>query len=158
MTDPNVLGGDQFGLKFIFASGDTRIVQLFRAAGMGASSDASELPNELLSLQEANSGLEGSAYAVPVGKVFYMLAFTCYSESSNDLKLSIQRNSTINNQLLGDNLYQSFMDFSTGQDARHFVVGGLQFNAGDYVTPYAINVAGTAGRWGFQCWGVECDV
>tara|TARA_Y100001949_G_C15741076_1_gene223651 strand:+ start:25 stop:531 length:507 start_codon:yes stop_codon:yes gene_type:complete len=162
MTDPNVLGGDKYGLKFLFASGDTRIVHLFRAAGMGAGSNADEFPDELLSLQEANSGLEGSVYAVPVGKVFYMLAFTCYSESANDLMLSIQRNSTINNQALGDNLYQTNVDFSNsaagGTDARHFVVGGLQFNAGDYVTPYGLAGAGNSGRWGFQCWGVECDV
>ena len=157
MTDPNVLGGDQYGLKFLFESGNTRIVQLFRAAGMGAGSNANEFPNELLSLQEANSGLEGSVYAVPALKKFLMLAFTCYSESPTDLKLSIQRNSTINNSALGDNLYQTFCDFSTGSDARHFVVGGLQFNAGDYVTPYFLGSAGSAGRWGFQCWGVECD-
>ncbi len=156
MTDPNVLGGDQFGLKFIFASGDTRIVHLFRAAGMGAGSNADELPNELLSLQEANSGLEGSVYAVPVSKVFYMLAFTCYSEGSTDIKLSIQRNSTINNSTLGDNLYQA-MYVGGANNELVTVVGGLQFNAGDYVTPYGLAGAGSSGRWGFSCWGVECD-
>jgi len=159
MTDPNVLGGDAFGLKFIFASGDTRIVHLFRAAGMGAASNPDELPNELLSLQEANSGLEGQAYSVPVNKIFYMLAFTIYSESSTDIKLSIQRNSTINNSTLGDNLYQQMLAGGGKNDGRvPTVVGGLQFNAGDYVTPYGLDGAGSSGRWGFQCWGVECDV
>ena len=154
MTDPDVLGGDQYGLKFIFGS-DTRIVHLLRFAGMGASSDAHEFPEEILSLNEADGGLEGSAYAVPVGKVFYMLAFSCYSEATTDLNLSIQRNSTINNSALGDNLYQ--YAFTGGADVANIVVGGLQFNAGDYVTPYGLAGAGSSGRWGFSCWGVECD-
>jgi len=157
MTDPNVLGGDQFGLKFIFASGDTRIVQLGRAAGLGAGSDAHEFPNELLSLVEMNSGLEGSVYSVPVGKVFFMLAFICQTEGTTDIKLSIQRNSTVNNQALGDNLWQCYWQQDTASETKiPTVVGGLQFNAGDYITPYNLAGAG-ATRWGFQCWGVECD-
>ena len=158
MTDPNVLGGDKYGLKFLFDSGNTRIVQLCRAAGLGTSA-SDQFPNELLSLVEMNSGLEGSVYAVPVGKVFYMLAFQMVSEGVDDIKLSIQRNSTINNSALGDNLYQIYMDFSSKPDRAlsPIAVGGLQFNAGDYVTPYNLSGAGHGGRWSFQCWGVECN-
>jgi len=155
MTDPNVLGGDQFGLKFIFGS-DTKIVQLGRAAGLGGASDPHEFPSELLSLVEMNSGIEGSAYSVPVGKVFYMMAFITATEGSNDLSLSIQRNSTVDNDALGDNLWQCFIEGDTSTKNRMpIVVGGLQFNAGDYVTPY--NLQSATPRWSFQCWGVECD-
>lgn len=157
MTDPNVLGGDKYGLKFLFASGDTRIVHLFRSAGMGAGSNASEFPNELLSLQEANSGLEGSVYVVPVAKKFFMMSFYCLGEGTTDMKLSIQRNSTINNQALGDNLWQGYWEMGADSPNRtETCVHGLQFNAGDYVTPYNLLGAGHL-RWGFQCWGVECD-
>ena len=155
MTDPNVLGGDAFGLKFLFDSGNTEIVHLARMYGMGAA-DPHELPDEqTLSLNEATSGLEGSAWTVPVGKVFYMMACNVFTASSNDLAFSIQRNSTINNSALGDNLWQSFLDFSTNNDPHNFVVGGLKFDAGDYVTPYELTGSGI--RWGFNCWGVVCD-
>jgi len=155
MTDPNVLGGDKYGLKFLFESGNTRIVHLFRSYGMG--SVTNDFPNELLSLQEANSGLEGSAYSVPVGKKFYMLAFYCQVDGSTDIEISIQRNSTIDNQALGDNLWQGVWEMSTDAGMRgEQVVGGLQFNAGDYITPYNLNGAGHA-NWAFNCWGVECD-
>ena len=157
MTDPNVLGGDKYGLKFIFASGDTKIVHLGRPAGLGASSDAAEFPNELLSLVEMNSGLEGQAYVVPSGKSFFMMSFYCMGEGTNDMKLSIQRNSTINNQALGDNLWQGYWEMATESPLRtETCVHGLHFEAGDYVTPYNLSGAGHL-RWGFQCWGVECD-
>jgi len=155
MTDPNVLGGDKYGLKFLFDSGNTEIVHLARMAGMGAGSDAHEFPNELLSLQKADSGLEGSAWSVPAAHVFYMMACTVFSPVTSDLSFSIQRNSTINNQALGDNLWQSYIDNTATHNPQTFVVGGLQFNAGDYVTPYELT--GSGQRWGFNCWGVLCD-
>lgn len=150
MTDPNVLGGGQYGLKFLFNSGDTRLVQLGRPYN-GGWTDA------LLSCVEMNSGLTGSSYSVPVGKVFYMLHFWIKQEGTNDINLSIQRNSTVNNSALGDNLWQMYIEGTLSQNQMSFDVGGLQFDAGDYITPYELTGAGSGQRWTFQCWGVECD-
>ena len=149
MTDPNVLGGDQYGLKFLFDSGNTRLVHLCRPY------DADWPNTNPLSLSIMDSGLLGTQYVVPVGKVFFMLHFWIKQEGTSDINLSIQRNSTVDNSALGDNLWQMIIEGSSHLAHMSYTVGGLQFNAGDYVTPY--NLVGSAGRWAFQCWGVECD-
>tara|TARA_R100001086_G_scaffold236168_1_gene159500 strand:+ start:407 stop:856 length:450 start_codon:yes stop_codon:yes gene_type:complete len=149
MTEPNVLGGDVFGLKFIFDSGNTRIVNLCRPYDAGNWSNANPL-----SLSIMNSGLSGVQYVVPVGKVFYLLHMLINQEGTTDLNLSIQRNSTVDNSVLGDNLWQMIIEGDTATPPSEFM-GGLQFNAGDYVTPYLLS--GTP-RWACQCFGVECDV
>ena len=150
MTDPNVLGGDQFGLKFLFESGDTKLVQLCRPYNAGWT-------DALLSLSIMDSGLTGTQYVVPVGKVFYMLHFWIKQEGTSDINLSIQRNSTPDNSTLGDNLFQLYIEGTLTQNQMSFDVGGLQFDAGDYVTPYELTGAGSGQHWSFQCWGVECD-
>ena len=153
MTEPNVLGGDQYGLKFLFESGDTRIVNLCRPYDSGASA----FPQTALSLYEMNSGLSGVQYAVPVGKVFYMLEFMCVTEETDDISLAIQRNSTVNNIALGDNLFQIYWEGSTSARFKYQAIpGGLKFDAADYVTPYDLDEADNF-NWSFYCWGVECD-
>ena len=152
MTDPNVLGGDKYGLKFLFDSGNTRIVHLGRPYTAG------NWPNtNPLSLNIMDSGLTGSGqYVVPVGKKFLMFEFWIKQEGTTDLSLSIQRNSTPDNDVLGDNLFQMIIDNAEPLPIAltSIIPGGLQFNAGDYVTPYML---GSTPRWVFWCWGVECD-
>ncbi len=149
MTDPNVLGGDKYGLKFLFDSGNTRIVNLCRPATAG------DFPETALSLYEMSSGLSGTQYQTPVGKCFYLLEFWYAPEGSDDISLAIQRNSTVDNIALGDNLFQIYLNFSSTV-INQVIPGGLKFDAGDYVTPYDLKEADNF-KWSFYCWGVECD-
>ena len=155
MTDPNVLGGDHYGLKFLFDSGNTRLIHLCRPNS--STGGGGDWPNDNpLSLSIMDSGTAGTQYVVPVSKVFYMLYFWVKQEGTTDIDLAIQRNSTVDNSALGDNLFEMKIEGSGHLAQDGFSVGGLQFNAGDYVTPYAITFS-TIGRWAFQCWGIECD-
>ena len=152
MTDPNVLGADSIPLKFLFDSGNTRMVHLYRAW----ETVGFKFPDTVESLVEA-SGLTGTKYVVPNNKKFFMLYFT-YSGSSGavDINLSIQRNATVDNTALGDNLYQIHIEANQDKGFTSEYVGGLQFNAGDYVTPYNLSGSGAL-QWSFSCWGIECD-
>ena len=156
MTDPNVLGGDYYGLKFIFDSGNTEMKHLFRPydSANGRYYDSIE---SLLEPSGAGAG-GGTKYVVPASRVFYMLQYSYASDSTSDISLAIQRNSTVDNTALGMDLYKTFIEGSTGGTLKPYdcIVGGLQFNAGEYVTPY--NQVGSGNlRWAFQSFGVECD-
>ena len=150
MTDPNILYGDG-GMKFIFASGDTRMVHLMRPR------DGENFQSAVLSLCTANAEA-GTTYQVPSGKSYYMFNALISMVGTSDIKICIQKNTVAdtNSTVTGDDLYNFAHTADKGENPINYDFGGLKFDALDYVTPYDFTLPANV-QWSFSCYGVECD-
>jgi len=150
MTDPNVLFSDS-GMKFIFNSGDTQMIHLMRPIS------GENFPSAVLSLCTPNAEA-GTTYQVPSGKSYYMFNAICTSQDTTDLKVCIQKNTVADtiSTVTGDNMYAFKHESALGQNPYAYNFGGLKFDALDYVTPFDMTLPASA-KWGFSCYGVECD-
>jgi hypothetical protein len=141
MTEPNVLanGGRAGGAKFLFENGNTEIINLWSDDDFGG----------VKSMHGVSAGtLNGVAYQVPVGRVFYLLNL-CNTWNSGNVDICLQKNTTVDTATGGTTLWQAF----SVSGNTNFEVGYLKFVAGEYVT---INVTGGNDQY-WNAWGVECD-
>jgi len=148
MTEPNVLGNIS-PAKFLFDSGNTEIINLWRQ------DDGGETPPAAQSFYYEDSGTEnGQAYQVPVSKVFYLLFFRMWY-TNGETDIALQGNTTIDTSTGGTTRARfKFPTMGTSEniDWKDDNPLCVKFVAGEYITP-------VGGSRDFYCtaWGVECD-
>ena len=143
MTEPNVLGNIS-PAKFLFDSGNTEIINLFRDEWNDGAT---------ISLMHEDAGVDnGQTYIVPASRVFYLLSFQI-SKSSSDVTLSIQSNTSPDTATGGTTKARIFQSNTVGWQNGQLFPMCVKFVAGEYVTPY--NAGG--GNVFYSAWGVECD-
>ena len=145
MTEPNVLANISQA-KFLFDSGNTEIVNLWRE-DFGFSSNVE-------SFNHASAGtLDGVRFVVPAAKVFYLLGFTLLKHSGV-AEINIQSNTTVDTATGGTTKWRSYgqsvVGWENGVERDLFI----KFVATEYVTP--VFTAGVTNMF-YTGWGVLCD-
>ena len=155
MTEPNVLGGDYWGAKWIFEDTDTKPISLFRENASG------DFPATDLSMHTPSSGsLTGIPYEVPAGKQFRLLDLEYMVDSVTiDMSFGIIASTAVDDPSAGTKVWNWFFENSTidWNYAKKFQFGGgLHFPAGTFVTLYNLDGL-TNCRYVCSAWGVEYD-
>ena len=143
MTEPNVLGNIS-PAKFLFESGNTEIINLFRDEWNDSAT---------ISLMKESAGtLAGVTYVVPANRVYYLLSIEI-TKLSSDVQLNIQSNTSADTAVGGTTKARIFQESTVGWNngAPHALC--VKFVAGEYVTPYDEG----GNNIFFSAWGVECD-
>ena len=144
MTEPNVLGNIS-PAKFLFDSGNTQIINLWR--DVWASADT-------LSLMHEDPGtLNGQTYEIPANKIFYLLQFAIQQHSS-DVHCNIQANTTADTATGGTTRFRIFQESTIGWQQAVYHNMCVKFVAGEFITPYTESYGGDMF---YSAWGVECD-
>ena len=134
MTEPNVLA-NQEGVKFIWQTGNTEIIQLF-SGGYGGDKAMHLITTD-------------ADYVVPASRIFWLMNLTV-AESTNSCDFEIQKD-TSPDTTTGTPLYKAY---NTSQE-RHYRIGYLKFVAGEYVNQET--TSGGSQDYFLRAWGVECD-
>ena len=147
MTEPNVLA-NMAQAKFLFDSGNTEIVNLWRE-DFGFSSNIESFNHE------SAGTLDGVRFVVPAAHVFYLLGFTMEKHSAV-AECSIQKNTTVDTAVGGTTLFRAYFQSVVGTkpetDQRRDCF--CKFVAGEYITP--VFTGGVTNIF-YTGWGVLCD-
>ena len=143
MTEPNVLGNIS-PAKFLFDSGNTEIINLFRDEWNDSAT---------ISLMHEDAGvLDGQTFVVPAAHVFYLLSIAITKQSS-DVQLNIQSNTSADTSVGGTTKARIFQSNTVGWQNGLPQALCIKFVAGEYVTPYFEG----GGNVFLNGWGVLCD-
>ena len=134
MTEPNVIANST-GIKFIWQTGNTEIIQLFSGAYGGTSAMH-------LITTDAN-------YVVPASRIFWLLHLSV-AENTNSCDFDIQKDTSPDTDT-GTVLYRAY----NTTDNQSYEIGYLKFVAGEYVNQDT--TSGGSQDYFLRAWGVECD-
>ena len=145
MTEPNVLGNVS-PAKFLFESGNTEIINLFRDEWNDSAT---------LSLMHESAGTDnGVTFVVPAAHSFYLLSFTI-SKNSSPIQLSLQSNTSPDTATGGTTKARIYSEDNSSSPNPIPIPLCIKFVAGEYITPFQ-SPSGTVGVF-FTGWGVLCD-
>ena len=144
MTEPNVLGNAS-PCKFLFETGNTEIITLWKDSG----SSPISLHHELA------ASVDGQDFVVPAAHVFYLMYMTFPNkESAGELK--IQGNTSPDTVTGSTTKYQTYIPQNNPSASAPIWVMQetmcVKFVAGEYIT-----IVSTSGDSNCNGWGVLCD-
>jgi hypothetical protein len=146
MTEPNVLGNVS-PAKFLFESGNTEIINLWRDEWNDGAT---------ISLMYENAASDdGQTFVVPAAHVFYLLSFTI-SKNSSAIQLSLQSNTSPDTATGGTTKARFYSEANNTSSTNPEPYDTcIKFVAGEYITPFQ-SPSGVNNVF-FTGWGVLCD-